>query len=72
MGKPMDYLHWRGDLSFSKDPLNDVDILILALLSYLPFKDIVPGIESNKEISLKDAAKQYFSKFSTTEDKFSR
>jgi hypothetical protein len=71
MGKTIDYLQWRGDLSFSKDPFNDVDALILALLSYLPFKDIVPGFESNKEISLKDTAKQYFSKFSTNANKSS-
>jgi hypothetical protein len=69
MGKIMDYLEWRGDLSLSKDPLNDVDTLILALLSYLPLKDIVPGIESYKTISLKEAAQQYFSKFLPIEDK---
>jgi hypothetical protein len=66
MGKTLDYLQWRGDLNFSKDPLNDIDILILALLSYLPFKDIVPGIESNKDISLRDAANLYFSNFLST------
>ena len=71
MGKITDYLQWRGDLGFTKDPLNDVDTLILALLSYLPLKDIVPGIESYKEISLKDTAKQYFSKYSKIEDKSS-
>jgi len=69
MGKIMDYLQWRGDLTFSQDPLNDVDTLILALLSYLPLKDIVPGIESYKTISLKEAAQQYFLKFFPIEDK---
>lgn len=68
MGKTLDYLQWRGDLKFSKDPLNDIDVLIFALLSYLPFKDIVPGIESNNEISLKDAAGQYTAKFSSTDE----
>ncbi len=68
MGKTLDYLQWRGDLKFSKDPLNDIDVLIFALLSYLPFKDIVPGIESNNEISLKDAAGQYLAKFSSTDE----
>ncbi len=69
MGKIMDYLQWRGDLTFAKDPLNDVDTLILALLSYLPLKDIVPGIESYKAVSLQEAARQYFSKFLPTVDK---
>lgn len=72
MGNIREYLHWRGDLSFLKDPFNDVDALILALLSYLRVKDIVPGIDSNKEISLKDTAIQYFSKFSDAEDKHSK
>lgn len=30
----IDYLEWRGDLSFDKDPLNEVDALIFAWLSY--------------------------------------
>ncbi len=66
MGKTLDYLQWRGDLPFSRDPINDIDVLVFALLSYLPFKDIVPGIESNKEISLKNAADLYVSKYSNT------
>lgn len=68
MGKTLDYLQWRGDLKFSKDPINDIDVLIFALLSYLPFKGIVPGIESNKEISLKDAANQYLAKYSNSDE----
>jgi hypothetical protein len=71
MGTIMDYLHWRGDLSFKNDPFNDIDALILSLLSYLTFKDIVPGIESNKGISLKDTSIQYFSKIQTNETKAS-
>ncbi len=69
MGTAMDYLHWRGDLSFSKDPFNDIDALILSMLSYLPYKDIVPGIGSNKGISLKDTSAQYFTKIQSTETK---
>lgn len=71
MGKTMEYLHWRGDLPFSKDPFNDIDALILALLSYLPFQGIVPGIESNQEITLKETAAQYFSKGPAAENKLS-
>ncbi|NLF49817.1 MAG: DUF2974 domain-containing protein [Leptolinea sp.] len=68
MGKTLDYLQWRGDLKFSKDPINDIDVLIFALLSYLPLKGIVPGIKSNKEISLKDAASQYLAKYSNSDE----
>ena len=28
MGNIFDYLTWRGDLSFSQDPVNPVDALI--------------------------------------------
>ncbi|NMB53468.1 MAG: DUF2974 domain-containing protein [Leptolinea sp.] len=72
MGKTLDYLQWRGDLKFSKDPINDIDLLIFALLSYLPFKDIVPGIESNREISLKNAASQYLASYSTSGENSSK
>ncbi len=60
MYKTMNYLEWRGDLSFTKDPVNDVDALIFALLSYLPLKGIVPGVDSGEDITLKEAAAQYF------------
>ena len=36
-----DYLIWRGDIPFSKNyPFNEVDGLILARASYLPFDKI--------------------------------
>lgn len=59
MSTVMDYLHWRGDLSFGQDSFNDVDALVLSLLSYLPFKDILPGMDSNKDIPLKQAAEKF-------------
>ena len=62
MGTMQDYLKWRADLRFSQDPFNDVDALILAMLSYLPFKDIVPGPESTKRITLKQAALHFSEK----------
>jgi hypothetical protein len=61
MGKILEYLDWRGDLDFTRDPLNDIDALILALLSYLPFEGIVPGVDSDKHISLKETSDQFFS-----------
>jgi len=35
-----DYLLWRGDLSFAKDEFNEIDSMILARFSYLPFNKI--------------------------------
>jgi len=40
MSNIIDYLKWRGDLSFEIDPLNEIDDVILARFSYLPFHDI--------------------------------
>ena len=44
MSNFLDYLAWRGDLTFEKDPFNSIDALILSTLSYVDFKDVVPGI----------------------------
>lgn len=52
----MDYLDWRGDLTMSVSPFNEVDNLILAQVSYINFKNIVHGIESEDSISVKEAA----------------
>ena len=48
-----DYLVWRGDLPFSDYPFNDVDALILARFSYLPFDKIKLGDETILSISSK-------------------
>ncbi len=60
MGTVLDYLNWRADLRFSQDPFNDVDALILAMLSYLPYKGIVPGVDEKEKISLEETARRYF------------
>ena len=54
------YLEWRGDLTFSKSPFNEVDNLILSMLCYLSFEDIVPGV-GKRPVSLVKAAEKYFS-----------
>ncbi len=42
MNNIMNYLDWRGDLSFAQDPFNEVDNLILSALSYIDYDGIVP------------------------------
>lgn len=56
----MDYLDWRGDLSMSVSEFNEVDNLILAQLSYVDFENIVPGIDSDESISIKEASDLFF------------
>lgn len=38
-----DYLRWRGDLSFSADPLNEADALAFAVFSYLDYSLVPDG-----------------------------
>ena len=57
MANILDYIRWRGDLTFDKSSLNEVDSLILAELSYLNFESIAQNSEG---VSLDKAAGQYF------------
>ena len=45
MANILDYLSWRGDVSFSYAKFNEVDNLILSRLSYLPFEDFIGDTE---------------------------
>lgn len=56
MSTIMDYLVWRGDLSFEASPFNEVDNLILSQLAYMDFSGIVAG----EGISLAQAAERFF------------
>ena len=50
-------MFWRGDLSFSEREFNDVDGVILARLSYLPF-ELIMNQNSIKEITIAEMAKK--------------
>ena len=67
MADIFDYLKRRGVLSFGEDPFNEVDNLVLAMLSYTDFGGIVE--DSFKRISLDTADKKYFEKHSRSEAK---
>lgn len=60
MANIMDYLNWRGDLTFEESPLNEIDSLILANLSYVPFDGIVPSPWEPERISLKEASDAFW------------
>ena len=55
----LDYVKWRGDLSFDQDEFNEIDALAFARLSYLSLDGIVDM--SGDYIELKDAYKLYHS-----------
>ena len=63
MANLLDYLDWRGDLTLEQAPFNEVDNLILAELSFVDFKDIVPGPGEGESIVLREAAEAFFAKF---------
>ena len=59
MANVMDYLTWRGDLTFTQDPPNAVDALIFSALSYIQYGG---QVEAQPEVPclLRDAADSYF------------
>lgn len=60
MGNIIDYLHWRGDLSFKKDPLNDLDNMILSELCYIDYSDSVSLFPSKEKTTLFNATNSVF------------
>ncbi len=62
MANLLDYLDWRGDLTFQQAPFNEVDNLILSELSYLDFSGIVPSPNEGEGIALHQAAEQLFAR----------
>lgn len=67
MGNIMDYLEWRGDLSFEASGFNEVDNLILAQLVYVDFAGIVPGADSGEQIRLREASGVFWNTHSEEE-----
>ena len=59
MANVMDYLTWRGDLSFSQDPPNAVDALIFSSLAYIQYGGKVEA-QPDVPVLLRDAAESYF------------
>ncbi len=55
-----DYLDWRGDVPATADNINEVDNMIFCLLSYVDFERIYERMPHDAEITLREAAKEYF------------
>ena len=55
MSNIVDYIKWRGDVSFKVSPINEIDNLIMARISYLPYEKV----ESFEMIEFKDLAKRF-------------
>ena len=55
MNNIIDYIDWRGDLTFKYSPMNEVDAVILSQLAYIDFTGIVSS-NFNEPISLRQAS----------------
>ncbi len=53
MGNILDYLDWRGDLTFEQSPFNQVDNLILACFSYLDL-DEMAEVKNENTLSVEE------------------
>ena len=53
----LDYIKWRGDLSFEQDPFNEIDALLFASMAYVDFSGIIP---EDGDITLADVADIYY------------
>lgn len=63
MGTLFDYLNWRGDLTFSQSPMNEVDGMIFSLLTYLDMKGIVPDSHGDVSVPIKAAVNAFAAKY---------
>ena len=55
----IEYLRWRGDLSFWDRPFNEVDNLILSELAYTKMEELVPGPESGDAVTVRELCEGY-------------
>lgn len=67
MSDIIEYIEKYKDTSFDKMPFNEVDALIFSQLSYVDFSAVVCKFDSDVEITLEDAAYQYFSLYNDDE-----
>ncbi len=53
----MEYVKWRGDLTFQERPLNEVDNLIFSELAYFCFKEILSA--EGEAVTIREAYERY-------------
>ena len=63
MANIVDYLKWRGDLTFKQSPFNEVDNLILAEFAYIN----ISKKDFKKNISIKEAVAFFLEKYNEQE-----
>lgn len=58
MADILEYLDWRGDITFEVDPFNEVDNLILAQMAYTDLEGVMT---QDEELSIEEVSRLYFS-----------
>ena len=59
MGNIMDYLKWRGDLTFSQDAFNEVDNLLLSFVAYVNLEGLSVGA-GEERVTLEELSRRFF------------
>jgi hypothetical protein len=59
MADLFDYILWRGDLKFDRNPFNPVDNIVFSQLSYLPMEGIVPGPQDDGGVTIGELSEKY-------------
>lgn len=62
MPNMIDYIDWRGDLTFEQSKLNEVDNVLLVFFSFLNMRGIVSDIPGDEPITLHEATRVYLKK----------
>ncbi len=62
----MDYMDWRGDLTFKSDPFNEADNLALCELVYTDLEGIVPEGKENP-VTLEEVSERFFERYTREE-----
>ena len=60
MANIIDYIDWRGDLSFEASPFNELDGLIFSEFCFLDLSNIVPREYSSEGVSVAWAVRRFF------------
>lgn len=60
----LEYIKWRGDLTFDERELNEIDSMIFCMLSYENFDDI---LYSNESLTLQQVSDIFFKKYTEEE-----
>lgn len=59
MANIIDYMDWRGDITFDKSPLNEVDGLIFSQFAYIPLEGILK-LDSSDYHTIKEVGTAFF------------